>query len=673
MLNRKIFAAVVVISLMFLSIMPTLISRIVYEQKTRNAFLSANYDNLLVNQLDVDAAIYEYHTLGVNFVTIKPETLKSMSKEGLIDIITYSSLTINNDSISEMIKAKLTNKQIHDNSSVIIAKSKNMADYLNSEFKVRYTGYIYEQIDENISVFCFNTNSDLIVGYDKELIHWLNELGMEAALEYPSYSFQNDSYADYFTDFLKQTNVEFLILKENEYDNRELLSGDFLYQLSKMNVKLVVFENKNQISNEKPSIYDELSKNLSATLIRGYNATETIKHDKSLFNYRYYQWYNSIIERNTKFINIELLKNEDLTNQENFELTKKAVDKLVNQLVGRKYTLDNFYRPIYYANMSQIAVIAGFIMILAMLYIYLLLAFSAKHIDILFIFTAFISILFNYAYYNSLANIYISILMIVSVALITLITFKLAKSSLKNRLFRIIQICVAILFCTSATISAMTANIDYHIGSRHFVDISFGITIPILITLYNYCLVFSGNIKAVLKAAFNPKRNEDSERASWVHAIFENKKQLILCVVILSSVIAYYILRNSKSNLILPFEYNLRTYLTDIFYIKPRFKEFLLGYEAFTFFLYFSIYKKFEKKNLLVFAVLSTVLFTSILNTFCHAATPYFTNVQRVFNGFLCYLIFLGIMLITIKIKSILHKEKKEKDKEKINYFIKKY
>ena len=630
--------AVIVIILMFLSIIPSLINRISYEQENKNVFLSANYDNLITSRLDIDKTLDEYHALGVNFVTIKPETINSMAKEGLIDIITYSSLSINKDPISEMIKAKLSGMQINEHSSVVITKSRFVSDYLNNEFKVRYEDYIFEHIDENISIFCFNTNADIIVGYDKEFIKWLSDMNLEAVLEYPSYSFQNERYSEYFAEFLRETSVEFLILKENEYDNNQRLSPQFLQELSKLNINLVVFENKNQISNVHSSIYDEMTKNLSATLIRGYNATETVIYDKSLFNYRYYQWYNSIIERNTKFINIDILKNEDLSNEENYILTKKAVDRLVKQLYTRKYSLNNYNNPSYYTNNSQIAVIAGFIIILAMLYIYLMSAFGIKYLDILFIFLAFVSILINYVYYERLTNAYVTILSIVSVSLTTLLIFRTVKSNFKNKFLKIILIPTGIIFTAIVSISTMTADINYYIGTNHFSEVNISVLLPIVITIYNYYLVFWSEPKAILKAFVNI-----------------SKSQFLVFSAVALIIIVYYIIRNGKSSLILPFEYDLRIFLTDLFYIRPRFKEFLIGYEALALFIYLSVYKK---KNTAFFAILSTILFTTILNTFCHAATSYFISLQRTFNGFLCFLVFWGIWFVISKIKALIYKEK---------------
>ena len=184
------------------------------------------------------------------------------------------------------------------------------------------------------------------------------------------------------------------------------------------------------------------------------------------------------------------------------------------------------------------------------------------------------------------------------------------------------------------------------IGSLHFSAVNLSVLLPLPIVLYNYYKV----------AAQNPKSAVKMFRST-------NKKQIMLTTSAVVLIIVYYIIRNGKSSLILPFEYNLRTYLTDIFYVRPRFKEFLMGYPAFTMFLYLSVYKE---KSPVFWAVLQTVLFTSILNTFCHAATPYFTSVQRMFNGFLCHLLSLGIMVIVIKTRKVMLKEK---NKEKNNLF----
>ena len=45
-------------------------------------------------------------------------------------------------------------------------------------------------------------------------------MGMKAAIVYPSYTFENASYPQYFKEFVIGNGVSFLLLRENPYDNQ---------------------------------------------------------------------------------------------------------------------------------------------------------------------------------------------------------------------------------------------------------------------------------------------------------------------------------------------------------------------------------------------------------------------------------------------------------------------
>ena len=95
---------------------------------------------------------------------------------------------------------------------------------------------------------------------------------------------------------------------------------------------------------------------------------------------------------------------------------------------------------------------------------------------------------------------------------------------------------------------------------------------------------------------------------------------------------AYYLIRTGKSSLVLPIEDKFRKKLTDIFVIRPRFKEFLIGYPALSLFIYFSVFRK-NRFWKTVFGLLSAMLFTSVLNTFCHTFTPVWVSSLRFLTG----------------------------------------
>jgi len=100
-------------------------------------------------------------------------------------------------------------------------------------------------------------------------------------------------------------------------------------------------------------------------------------------------------------------------------------------------------------------------------------------------------------------------------------------------------------------------------------------------------------------------------------------------------------------------EYLIREFLEKIFYVRPRFKEFLIGHP----FMLLGIFLWMEKlkgKGALpaagyckIFIIIGLVGQISIINTFCHIHTPLIISLIRTLNG-LWIGSLLGIILITL-------------------------
>lgn len=103
------------------------------------------------------------------------------------------------------------------------------------------------------------------------------------------------------------------------------------------------------------------------------------------------------------------------------------------------------------------------------------------------------------------------------------------------------------------------------------------------------------------------------------------------------------------------FELKFRSLLDKIVYVRPRTKEFLLGYPCLI--LGFWYLKNNKKVLSNVFLTLGTISLVSLFNTFCHIHTPIFLGIIRSFNGLWTGIV-IGIFILLI-IKNIFHKESK--------------
>ncbi|MGC9383426.1 MAG: DUF5693 family protein [Kosmotogaceae bacterium] len=121
----------------------------------------------------------------------------------------------------------------------------------------------------------------------------------------------------------------------------------------------------------------------------------------------------------------------------------------------------------------------------------------------------------------------------------------------------------------------------------------------------------------------------------------------IVMVVIFVIGIIYYILRSGNFSFVLNFERQLRDTLDSLLLVRPRFKE-LIGYP----FLLVAIvqgFRNYGKFGALLSAV-GSIAFVSVINTFCHATPPLWTQLLRSIYGIIFGTIIALIALVIIRI-----------------------
>lgn len=652
-----------VITLIFIIIFFGLFNRFSYENNSKKIYMSANYDDILSYDTDVLKNLKELKNAGVNFVTLKPVMLSDLENEKKVDIVTYSSLKINVDEGSKVIYEALGNKAYQDDSIVIISSDIPTTDFLKNNLSVRYKNVTEKQIYENVTVFLVDgktKDDDLILGYDSTELKNAKDSGMKIALEYPSYTFENEEYGDYFASYILLNDIKFIVYRDYEKDNKIAPDEEFLKEMSKAKASLVVFENENQVRNEEPYGYKYWKTSFSGRILRGFNMDKAVEYDTTKYRYRYYQWYNSALERNTTFINVNILKNKDTNFKDNKNLTIKAVSELKKSMEKQGFSFEeDYFSKEYPSNMKLFAICGGALLIALILLYLALLQIKIPHLDIIGCFGAIVAILVSFAFYDYITRYYACLLSVLITSIFTLILFKIINSQRKYKLWEALGSFFAFVVFGSLVISAMFGDFAFFVGEKWVFGVKLTLTVPFLTTAYNYNVVFL-KIKSI--------------KEMWKKLKVELKKiplyALITAGVLCIFVLGYFLIRTGKSSLILPFEDMMRKKLTDIFAIRPRTKEFLIGYPLFALFLYFSVFRK-NKKGMFLCGILQTILFTSVLNTFSHAFTRYQTSFMRFLNG-----LFLGVLISAVIIgiieliifikKKTLEKGEKEKEEKQI-------
>ena len=128
---------------------------------------------------------------------------------------------------------------------------------------------------------------------------------------------------------------------------------------------------------------------------------------------------------------------------------------------------------------------------------------------------------------------------------------------------------------------------------------------------------------------------------------------MFICVVGIGVILALYVIRSGNYVTISGLELMIRQFLEDVFFIRPRFKEMLIGYPALILGFWF-LDRSFNRQFLWLFNALGVIAFSSLINSFCHFHTPvlisFYRSMMGVLLGVLFAIAFYFVGLIFIKL-----------------------
>lgn len=655
MKKEKIIISGVLVALMLFIQVCGLSARVSYENDRKQLYLSANASDARASGLFFPSVLDSYKNAGIKFVTVSPKTVADYEALGKLSAITYSSLTINEDPVSQSILSLLSPYNPGEKSTVVISTEGSMTDYLRRNLQHKYMQDFYIELsaDETTTVFCFPKSEDknIMIGYDEEELYLIKAAGLIPCLEYPAYTYENPLYPDFFKAIVSKYDPEFLILRKNPEENRVKLSEEMKNVLENSDMTLVVFENENQISNEKPYIYEDVKNAFFHKILRGFNMDKVVSYDETKYMYRYYQWYNSALERNTTFLNVNILRNPDIIIDDNLAFTAKAVETFMEKMQKLGYTFPDKAEEVPYMYRLQTASMSGAVILLVLVYLYLLLLLQKKLEDkeVYFLLLCAVLIIFSFVFYDSVTKYYALLIMITATSLITLALFKVQASKLpKNKkLIYSALIPLGLMITSAVSITALISDFDFFLGDKWFFGVKISLLTPVLLTVLNYYSVYI-KTKENLKEFFGKIKNDLKNIPVYI---------MVIAGVLFALVLAYYLIRTGKSDLILPIEDKIRKGLTDIMIIRPRFKEFLIGYPAFSLFIYFGFIRK-NQPLCAIFGIIQIILFTSVVNTFCHTFTLVWVNCMRTLTGFTVGIVISGIIIGFMEIIFLVRKKK---------------
>ncbi len=660
MKKERFLISGLVIVLTTLILLTGFFGRIGYEKSSRYAFVATDMDELQTYQLNTVEQLQRFYDAGSRVVTVHPLTVKGLRNDGKLDLISYSSLSINQDDISRQIRDALGNYPMKGENLVALVTDSSLQGFIASELSYRYTDYTNAFLEDGTTmVVAFQSltqDNDLVVGYDYSELELIKQAGMQSAVVYPSYTFESSVYPKYLKEFVIANNVSFLILEENAADNMKPMPEEMKTVLRNLDVSLVLMEQENQVGNKTPSLYEDFFSVLKYNTVRGFAIDKIVPYDTTLYRYRYHQWFNSAIERNTVFIRADILKNPDVSNEENVNLTLQAITDFTGNLRG--YEISDERPEIPYIYGEEAMAMAGGILLLSLLYLYLLLIIkkTPPYFTEAYFGLMIVTVILSYAFAKFFTGLFALGIMVTSSSLVTALLFRVDKKFKGyQKLLWMLVGAFATIVIGVISIAALLGGIEFYLSLKLFRGVVVSLLFPLGMAVVNGYLIYYSDTVSL----------KEIPQVLWERLKKMNRLVLILAGAFGLLFVAYYLIRSGKSNLILPMEDNFRKWLSDTFYIRPRLKEFLFAYPAFAMFLFVACHDR-KTGWKFFFGVCATLLFTSVFNTFCHTFTAVTVSLHRIFNGFLCGLIVCTVAIGLILLIRYLIKYGKEKQTKEI-------
>lgn len=630
----------VLIAVLLVALLPAAVNRVQNENENKNVVPAVLYKdfNIVLSRDDTDKYMKDFKDAGVTTVALMEEDLNSLVLNGVVTNIKYNVLLHKYDEESMIIAEELRKfPKVVNDSYVIITKREESKELLAKWIPEKFTQDEYCHIQSGGNdVYCLYDGSpntwEIVFGYDEKQFEYVKQNGFEIAMIFKIKNYKTDKYLDELDRLIKKYDIKYFNIKDDDrHPDNEQDAMMHIEGVSKLikdnNMTLVVTEKTDQLSNQRPIGYNKIFADNFDSVVRAYE-TYDMQDDSTNYLFRYYQYLNSTIDRNLKFITITLIDAPQKSFPQQAELTVKATKKYIDKIRELGYKTDNIavdYSD-YRGNVLYTSAVSAAILILMMLLIIrMFIGKDLPKFSIACYIIALLSIAGTYVIPQSLVYLYPTACAALLPCFAITVMFAFVKN-FKDRIntFNLtvssIAVILAVLCAGALMLGAMLSGIDYYVNNLIFRGIKLSLFFPVVFSIFAYYFIFL--------------RNENKTVLQEIVSVANAKISVYWLVIfgVFAAAGAIYIIRSGNVNEISGLESWMRTTITEIFAARPRTKEFLIGYPCLVLFVYY-VKNTNVKVVSFITGVGSSILAASVTNTFCHVFTDLTTIYMRVVNG----------------------------------------
>lgn len=528
---------------------------------------------------------------------------------------------------------RITNEQNHRGFALAFEATKKLSDdYID----------IYRNAGVNTIIFDEEKNK-----FNEELISFYREKGFDIALRIYVGGLKVNSYEANLDKLVKDNDIKYIVLRRNKrVPYHEAPLADII---NDNKITLVVNENMNQLSNEMPVGYEKYVEAADGRIMRAYetlkNPTGTLSKGSTINDFGnliFHHMINSIRDRNTEFMFVNQLEVPSLSEEEAVRNTASAIEKFYSW-VGNIGYVEHKEPDLsgYRVNMrvtGAAAALLGVLMVMVMAEI--VFKRQSSVFEYIMYSISLMAFALSFVMPQSLISLYPTVFAPLASCFAFSVSVYASEQICRKSGFLISHILVfavslAVLFCGAAVMGALLGGVDYYLNNLIFRGVKLTLLLPVTFAaVASWIYIFDGKIGISL-----------SDVKSYIKKV-KLWHFMVLALVLLAAGI--YVVRSGNSQ-ISSFENSIRNFIAEISNARPRTKEFLIGYPLLALSVY---YTKYSYNKLIKWVVYSgsSILFSSVINTFCHVFTDFSISSLRTVNGLVFSLPFIVLVLSLNKI-----------------------
>ena len=612
--NKKMtYILTIIITLAFLAGVFLLAERHKKEESFKNTEVIVNLQELEIlayaNNKDLSEVVKEFQNSGVTTILLREKTLGDLERSGDLEIIK------GNNGVFLKVLNNNFNNQVEKS---ILSKSVGRISSLNGENLIEIPAKVptFYSFEEGL----YKILDNIGIGFDHDQIDILNDLNVMVVPQIRSWKNYSQESIDFIAGELNNiSNISIILSNDSTvagFPSHVDVLIEAVNPYKSIPVGMVEFFNQTGLGS---FVYKN---NMNAVRIHSISDKEMLNFTEKKALDRYLL---SVEERNIRGIYVKLFNLDNPMNS--YESNLKYTQKITGELTNSGFVLDQASiikhekQSILYYGLITAGLIAGVWMIFIKMQTPILGLSAAVGISA-FILLTFIS--------NSMMALKVTALLIVLVypvlAFTSVIEYKdnFSKATVLRSLKDAVSISV-VTFSGGLMMAALLSFTPFMIKTDQFSGVKVAhliplIVIPLLLIFWNKDGI--KNLKKLFNTAIEYK--------------------VAVAGVLGAAALGYYMLRtgNQGAGLVLGIEERFRDALNYYLGVRPRTKEFLIGYPSLVLLTYLGLNKR--TWILLFPAIIGQI---SLANTYAHIHTSIMVSLQRSGLGIIIGLV-IGVVLI---------------------------